>query len=283
MPGLILRGAVMGIAELLPGISGGTVALLSGIYERLISALSELSDALLSVFRRFDGALDELFKPLRFLLPLGFGMLVGFGVAVAVISQLLNTQPLLVFGFIFGVMVGASYYTLVFANLRNATIFLPLGLILSASLNFIPTQHEGASLLLIFAGGVLAFGAWIVPGISGSFVLLVLGVWTTMIGALSSFEWMRILVFLAGLLVGWMIFIRPLRVVLENHRKELMALFSGLIIGSLWRVWPWRMDSWPVVPWKFDGDPSTLLVCVTMCVGLSVVLLSTYRYVQKDL
>lgn len=263
----------MGIAEALPGISGGTVALLTGIYDRLIGSLADLSVWLknLATKRKLD--LTSFSRPMKVLFPLAVGMVVGFAMAVAFVVRLLDTQPLLIWSAIFGIVIGAALYAAMSSTLRNLTLFAPIGLAFALALNFLPGGEQEARYEIVFLGAILAYGAWLLPGISGSFVLLILGVWTTMVKAIASFQMITILVFMTGLLVGWLVFSHPVRLVLQKYRPMLMGLFSGLLTGSLWELWPWN---------HADGESSSLpAALLAILLGFSAVSVLTYAKVRK--
>lgn len=264
----------MGIAEVLPGISGGTIALLTGIYEKLIGALADLSVWVKNLFYKRKLDFKSFLKPWGVLLPLAIGMAIGFGIAVVSVVHLLETRPLVVWGAIFGIVVGAVLYTAMSSSVRNMVMFAPIGLVAAVLLNLVPGRDVEVGRTLVFVGAVLAYGAWILPGVSGSFVLLILGVWTTMVKAFASLELLTIVIFLTGLKVGWLVFSHPVRLILQKHRVRLMAVFSGLLAGSLWSLWPWKHSA--------TADPSLMVVIPAICLGFLVVSVLTYAKVRKD-
>lgn len=266
--GLVVRGFAMGIVEVLPGISGGTVALLTGIYDRLVSALADLTIWTKNLVYKRDFDLTLLLRSLAMLSPLALGMVVGFGASVLLVSHVLESQPMLVWGAVFGLVAGAVIFTGVSSNIRFLMMFAPAGLAFALMLNLLPGREAEVPLIVVFVGAVLAFGAWILPGISGSFVLLVLGVWTTMVHAFASLDLLVILVFIAGLKTGWLVFSHPVRVLLVKYRDALMAVFCGLLAGSLWRIWPWNSTQ--------VGESSVLVVVLVMCSAFLVICLLTY-------
>jgi putative membrane protein len=201
-------------------------------------------------------------------------MVVGFGASVVTVSHVLDLHPMLVWGVVFGLVAGAVIFTGVSSKVRVLMIFAPVGLAFALLLNLLPGRETEASLILVFAGAVLAFGAWILPGISGSFVLLVLGVWTTMVHAFADVDLIVILVFLAGLKTGFLVFSHPMRVLLEKYRDSLMAVFCGLLAGSLWRVWPWNSTH--------VGETSVLAVVLVMCSAFLVICVLTYAKKRKQ-
>ncbi len=272
--GLVVRGFAMGLVEVLPGISGGTIALLTGIYDRLVTALSDLTMWTKNLFKKRDFDLVELSRSLVVIAPLAMGMIVGFGVSVLSVSHVLETRPMLVWGAVFGLVAGAVIFTGLSSKVRILVMFAPVGFAFALLFNLLPGREADASLIVVFVGAVLAFGAWILPGISGSFVLLVLGVWTTMVQAFASVDLLVILVFLAGLKTGFLVFSHPIRVLLDKYRDALMAVFCGLLAGSLWRIWPWNSS---------QVEPSSVFVVVlAMCSSFLVICVLTYAKKHKE-
>lgn len=280
--GLIARGLVMGVVEVLPGISGGTVALILGVYERMISALSRLVLVLKDLVQLKWKSLRQLPEPLTVLIPLLSGMLIGAFVAVNTIAHIKDTHPVFVLGAIFGMVIGAIFFTFSASARNRLFAFLPLGLFVSLAIVFLPESSLSAGWIMIYIGGLLAFGAWILPGISGSLVLVILGLWDTMIEAFDALEWLKIVLFVAGLLTGWMVFSHPVKVLLERYRTSVMALFCGLLIGSLWKVWPWRDDAFPVLPHQFEGNAEIVAVILLMTTGFGLVMVLSHVYTKNS-
>ncbi len=280
--GLIARGSVMGVAEVLPGISGGTVALILGVYERMVNALSKLVLVLKDLVQLKWKSLRQLPEPLTVLIPLLGGMLIGAFIAISTIAQIKDTHRVFVLGTIFGLVIGAIVFTFRVSARNRLLAFLPLGLVVSLAIVFLPESSSPAGWILIYFGGLLAFGAWILPGISGSLVLVILGLWDVMIDAFDTLEWLKIFMFLVGLLTGWLVFSHPVKVLLERYRTSVMALFCGLLIGSLWKVWPWRNDDFPVLPHQFEGNAEIFLVILLMATGFGLVMVLSHVYTKNS-
>ena len=280
--GLIARGSVMGVAEVLPGISGGTVALILGVYERMVNALSKLVLVLKDLVQLKWKSLRQLPEPLTVLIPLFGGMLIGAFIAISTIAQIKDTHRVFVLGTIFGLVIGAIVFTFRVSARNRLLAFLPLGLVVSLAIVFLPESSSPAGWILIYFGGLLAFGAWILPGISGSLVLVILGLWDVMIDAFDTLEWLKIFMFLVGLLTGWLVFSHPVKVLLERYRTSVMALFCGLLIGSLWKVWPWRNDDFPVLPQQFEGNAEIFLVILLMATGFGLVMVLSHVYTKNS-
>ena len=282
MLGLVARGTVMGVTEVLPGISGGTVALILGVYERMVSALSSLAVVTKDLVRLKWTSLRQLRRPVSVLAPLVVGMFIGAFVAINTIAHIKDTYRVFVFGAIFGMVLGAIVFTFRASARNRIFVFLPIGLVCSLAIVFLPESSSPAGLVLIYIGGLLAFGAWILPGISGSLVLLILGLWDTMIEAFDALDWLKILIFLTGLVTGWLVFSHPVKILLERYRTLVMALFCGLLIGSLWKLWPWSNNAFPVFPHQFDGKPELFGVIALVAFGFGLVLVLSHVYTKNS-
>ncbi|MYC24776.1 MAG: DUF368 domain-containing protein [Gammaproteobacteria bacterium] len=280
--GLMARGTVMGVAEVLPGISGGTVALILGVYERMVGALSKLALVFKDLVQMKWTSLRQLPEPLTVLVPLLVGMLIGAFVAINTIVHIVNKYSVFVLGAIFGLVLGAIVFTFRASKLNRLLLFLPIGLVVSLAIVFLPKSDSPAGWILIYIGGFLAFGAWILPGISGSLLLLILGLWKTMLEAFHALDWLIMLVFLTGILTGWLVFSHPVKVLLAQYRTSVMALFCGLLIGSLWKVWPWRDDAFPVLPHQFEGNAEIVAVILLMATGFGLVMVLSHVYTKNS-
>lgn len=240
----VARGLLMGAADVVPGVSGGTVALVVGIYPRLIAVISDGSHALGSLVR-FD--IRGFIARLRtldwaFLIPL----LVGIGVAVVsmagVIDHLLETQPVRMAALFFG-LVGGS--VVVAARLVQGWDARRVGItaVTAVVAFFVLGQRSGPvedpSLLVYLAAGSIAICAMILPGISGSFLLLMMGMYDNVLGAVTDRDLVVLAVFMVGCVVGLALFSRALHWGLVHHEFTLLAALIGLMLGSLRVLWPW--------------------------------------------
>ena len=273
----------MGVTEVLPGISGGTIALLVGIYDRMVAALAELAIFAKNLVTRQWSNLKQVIDPLKTMVPLIAGMLVGAVIATYTITHLIKEHPLVVWSFIFGIVVGAVYFTWRSSTAKQLMWFFIPSLLVSLGIGLIPAHETTATYPLIYVGATLAFGAWILPGISGSFVLLILGVWSTMMQAIVSFEALKLLTFGAGIATGWLIFSNPVKIFLGRYRTALMATFSGLLAGSLRVLWPWQSEAGvPIPPHQYDGGPQWFMAVSLMILGLVLVVVITHVYTKDN-
>lgn len=269
--GLIARGFAMGIAEVLPGISGGTVALITGIYEQLVHELAQMTTIVTRAVRLKPLNFRENVEAIRFLLTLALGMLFGVFLGATAVVWLLEVIPILVWSMIFGIVLAAVFPLAKSIDARHLMGFAPLGFLIACVLNLIPLRDENPAILLIFAGGALAFAAWMLPGVSGSFVLLVIGIWAPILAALGNFEWLILTAFVAGIAIGWLVFSNLVRHLLEYYKSPMIGVFTGLLLGSLWRLWPWQIDDGPVLPWTSSVEASYEIALLGILLGILLV------------
>ena len=241
--GIFLRGAAMGTADLVPGVSGGTVALITGIYPRLLGAVTSVDAAAIRLL--FRGQWSGLWRHVdgAFLLPLMLGIASAiFGLA-GTLKVLLETQPLFVWSFFCGLVLVSSLSlirteitrltpTIVTMALLGVVAMLVLGL--GPGVSF--PQHSAG----FFVAGLFGICAMILPGISGSFILLLLGMYGPIITAVADREAVPLLIFAAGCGVGLLSFSRFLSFVLSRARSATLALLVGFLLGSLVILWPWQ-------------------------------------------
>lgn len=245
--GLYIRGLAMGIAEVVPGVSGGTIAFVSGIYQELIDTIAGLRPTALLVLVRQGPRAFWRVHNLKFLLILGGGMLTGIIIFSQFIATWLAAARPVVWAFFFGVIA----YSIVLLGLprerRRFLLFAPLGVL--AGLGFAQLEPLGsaAALWLYFVGGMIAVSAWLLPAISGSFVLLIMGLYEGVIGALASFEWPILFSLAAGCVVGLLAFANLLSWLLRRYSEPLLSLLTGFMAGSLLRLWPWSVER-PLTP-----------------------------------
>ncbi|PPK86293.1 putative membrane protein [Neolewinella xylanilytica] len=246
---LILKGMAMGVAEAIPGVSGGTIAFITGIYERLLAAIGGLlSTKVISAYRR--GGVKEAWKEAdgTFLVSLGGGMVVGLGVAVVAITSLLENYPPVVWAFFFGLIVSSAIY--VGRQITEWSVWsillLVTGAVIAYALTTINPLAGSTAPLLVFFSGMVAISALILPGISGSFILVLLGMYTVVFGALRGVvegqpgALLTVACFAAGCLIGLAAFARLLTWTFKTYPNRTFAILTGFMLGSLNKLWPWR-------------------------------------------
>ena len=248
--GVYLRGIAMGAADLVPGVSGGTVALITGIYGRLISAIASVGIDMLSLVLR--GRIAEAYKAIdgNFLLFLAAGIgtaIVGFA---AILNWLLLHYPLPLWATFSGLVL-ASALSLVKQNYRSWSLrdwsFFTIGVAVAVSVGLTQVIQMPLTPLGIFFAGSIAISAMILPGISGSFLLLLMGVYQPIIAAVVSLELVTLALFALGCGVGLIFFSKLLHRLLAVAEKATMATLFGFLLGSLVILWPWQVTVSSVV------------------------------------
>ena len=277
---------LMGAADIVPGVSGGTMAFITGIYDRLLASIKAFDLSLVRLllhgrvkagWRHVDGA---------FLLALLLGIATSILSLARVVSWLLEHHPVPLWGFFFGLIL-ASALVLVkqvgqWTPARVASLLVGVAVALTVALS--PAVGLGGGLGAVFLAGFVAICAMILPGISGSFILVLLGMYATVLMALRTFDLVFIAVFAAGAACGLMCFSRLLHWLLHRFHSATMALLTGFLFGSLVVVWPWkRALDWvvgshgelkpvqqvPVLPAEYlqlSGEDPQLILCIVLAV-----------------
>lgn len=236
-------GILMGIADAIPGISGGTIALLLGIYEELIGSISNFN---INLFQNLKNkGIKYCWNKINgnFLLSLISGVLLSLVSFVKIFSILIEKYPLFIWSFFLGLILATLFVInrnikkWDMANFILIFIFAFLTVLLSI-IN--PSISENINLFYILICGIIASSAMILPGISGSLILVILGVYTLIINALNNLEYNIILVFLIGCLIGIINFSKIIKWLFHNYRDYTFSIMLGLVIGSIYTVWPWR-------------------------------------------
>ena len=235
---LYAKGLAMGLADLVPGVSGGTIALLTGIYPRLIQALARIDVKFpLGIFsprkwKHYD---------ILFLATVAAGALTGILAGARIIHYLLLHYAPPLFAFFAGLICAALPLTGLNV-LRTERLLFISGLLIGLGVSFTSGTLLAFEPIYIFLAGILAACAMLLPGISGSFVLVLLGVYAPLIAALAALNWMIIAIFTAGAAIGIVLFSKVLHLFLRSHQQKTLALMLGLMGGVLPRLWPWQVQ-----------------------------------------
>lgn len=265
-----LKGFFMGAANVVPGVSGGTIALLTGIYSRIINAI----DALMRVnnwklllkgdFRGFWNAVDG-----RFLLSLGTGVVLSIFTLAKLMEYVLANHPVQTWAFFFGLILASVYYMLRdIKNLRWTDALQVLaGLVLGLVVCTLTPTKTPDSMWFIFICGAIAICTMILPGISGSFILVVLGKYDYIMRAVSALDLPILLVFALGCVVGILAFAKFLHWLLARYERSTMLVLIGFVLGSLVKVWPWHDTS--AIP---DGQLHIASAIIWCLVGLAFII-----------
>ncbi len=239
---ITLKGMGMGAADVVPGVSGGTIALISGIYEELIFSIRSINLEAIKLLSK--GKFSAFSKAIN--LPFLLSLLLGIGISVIslakVMTYLLNHYEILTWAFFFGLIIASSW--LVGKKITNWSFSSILSLFAGIVTAYLITEMTPAAtpdeLWFVFLCGMIAICAMILPGISGAFLLLIMGKYAYILGAIDTFNLKIIIIFLCGASIGIISFSNILAYFLKRFHNATMALLTGFMIGSLNKVWPWK-------------------------------------------
>jgi putative membrane protein len=296
---LSLKGIAMGAADVVPGVSGGTIAFITGIYDELLGSINNINFQALKTLKS-DGV-KAFWKHINgnFLVFL----LLGIGVSIAslakLISYLMDEHAIGLWSFFFGLVTASIFYVAQQVSKWNAlnVIGFILGAFFAYFITEIPPLQQSGELWFIFVSGLIAICAMILPGISGSFILLILGSYEIIINAIKSINISIMAVFAAGCVIGLLSFSRVLKWLLDKHRNITIAVLSGFLLGSLNKIWPWKTNvgeplythsngkeefiTKNISPSSFEGDNQLILAISLFLVGF--VLIFAMEIVAKKL
>ena len=294
-----LKGMAMGAADVVPGVSGGTIAFISGIYEELLGSISNVNLGLFKTLKNegFKIAWKQLNG--NFLLSLFIGIFISILSLAKAIKYLLENEPILLWSFFFGLVLASIIYIAKQISKWNfiIIIILTLGAFLAYYITTLnPLISENSSSLYVFFAGAIAICAMILPGISGSFILVLLGAYKPVLDALNDKDFKTIFTFIAGAIIGLLSFSKVLKWLFANYKNFTLAALTGFILGSLNKIWPWKetltwrvnshgikvpFNQQSVTPFSFDGDPELSLAIVLAIVGFLLILLMEKLAVKR--
>jgi putative membrane protein len=279
-----LKGIAMGAADVVPGVSGGTIAFISGIYEELITSINNINVALFKTLK--NQGIPAAWKQLNgnFLLAL----VIGIGISILSLSKgiewLLHNEPVLLWAFFFGLVLASILF--VGRQISKWSIVTIIGALSAAFIAYylttIPTMHGSDSSWFLFLAGALAICAMILPGISGAFILVLLGAYAPVLEALNTRNIKHIVIIGCGAIVGLLSFSKLLKWLFNNYRNLTLAILTGFIFGSLNKIWPWKMvlsyrtnskgvkvplQETSISPLSYDGDPQIATAIILMIIG----------------
>lgn len=237
-----LRGIGMGAADVIPGVSGGTIAFITGIYEELINSLGNINFGALKKwknegFRSFWKHINGNFFVALF---------IGIGISVAslakLVTYLLEHYPVLLWSFFFGLVLGSAILVLRTIKSWNAIVVVGLlaGTAIAWYISSIETTAGGGESWYIVLSGAIAICAMILPGISGAFILVLLGSYNLVIEGIKDIDLKVIGLFAVGCIIGLLSFSRLLKFLFAHFKNIVLAVLSGFLFGSLWKIWPWK-------------------------------------------
>lgn len=299
---ITLKGLAMGAADVVPGVSGGTIAFISGIYQELIDSINNVNVSVLKTLKK-EG-LKAAWKQVNgsFLLALVTGIGISILTFSKIITHLLETQPILVWSFFFGLIIASI--ALIWKEITQwkavDIIFLIIGIAISYYITIARPVSSPESYWYLFLSGFIAIIAMILPGISGAFILLLMGSYETVIGTINTFRegltsanseiliqaLLKLGVFAIGAIIGLKSFSKILHWMFEHHKNTTLSLLVGFMIGSLNKVWPWkqvletRINSHgevvpyidkSILPQNFNGDPQIYMAIVLAILGFVLI------------
>ncbi len=291
---ITLKGLAMGAADVVPGVSGGTIAFISGIYEELLGSIAAVNFASLKLLK--SQGIKVFWKQINgnFLISLLFGIAISVASLAKIISWLLENKPILVWSFFFGLVLASILFIGKQITKWNITtiILLIFGTLIAywiTTLN--PLISESTSPLFLFLAGALAICAMILPGISGSFILVLLGAYKPVLDAIHNKDFKLIAILGAGAIVGLLTFSKVLKWLFAHYKNLTLAVLTGFVLGSLNKIWPWKetltwrtnshgikvpFNEQSISPFSFDGD--ALLI---YAIGLAIVGFMTIIILEK--
>lgn len=239
---LLLKGMGMGAADVVPGVSGGTIAFIVGIYEELIDSIKSINGTSLKLL--FTGKIAAFWKVINanFLLALVSGIGISIFSLAKIITWLLVTHPILVWAFFFGLVLASTWFVskdIKQWNWKSVLCFI-IGAVIAYYITVATPAETPTNLFFIFLCGAIAICAMILPGISGSFILVLLGKYFYIMEAVKTFNIPVMLVFICGAALGITSFSRVLSFALRRFHDTTIAVLAGFMLGSLNKVWPWK-------------------------------------------
>ena len=251
--GVFVRGMAMGVAEVVPGVSGGTIAFVTGIYLELVGSLASFGAKSLPLL--FTAGPRQFWRVhnLSFLALLGIGMVLSVVLFARLIGSWLEVVPPLVWGFFCGLIAATVVHI---GRRRSARLLVTYGVVgFAAGLLIIlaldPLGRQD-SLWVFFIGGVIAVCAWLLPAVSGSFLLLILGLYAPVLEAINELYLPVLITLAAGCVVGLLSFSKGLYWLMRRHGEAVLALLTGFIAGSLPNLWPWKVDEVFLSPSSYE-------------------------------
>ena len=284
---ITLKGIAMGAADVVPGVSGGTIAFISGIYEELIGSINNIRPSLLKTLK------NEGFKAFwqqangSFLAALFLGIFISLFSLATIVSWLLENEPVLLWSFFFGLVSASVFF--VGKEIKkwslSAILALVFGTVLAFYITTLPPNENINSLPFLFLSGALAVCAMILPGISGAFILVLLGSYKTILEAVHERDFKIVITVGFGAVFGLLSFAKLLKWMFANYKNLTLALLTGFIIGSLNKIWPWKhvletktfgdkiipIKEVSVSPLNFDGNPQIMFAVLLAILGFSLI------------
>ncbi|NRR91874.1 DUF368 domain-containing protein [Winogradskyella undariae] len=310
---ITLKGIAMGAADVVPGVSGGTIAFISGIYEELIESIDKVNFSVLKIWKKegFKTAWNSFNG--NFLIALFSGIAISILSLAKLIKWLLHNEPILLWSFFFGLVLASILY--IAKQIKGWSIKLVIAIIITSILSFYITLAEpfaspDSPFYLLFCG-FIAIIAMILPGVSGAFILLILGAYQTAIDTINNLRdglltgnmelfkdaFLNFLLLAIGAIFGLKIFSKALNWMFKHHKNLTLAILTGFMIGSLNKIWPWKevlktrinsegevvtlLDR-SILPTSYSGENELLMAAVFIVIGFAVILILESLGKQKN-
>ncbi|AEX25153.1 MULTISPECIES: DUF368 domain-containing protein [Vibrio] len=296
------KGMAMGAADVVPGVSGGTIAFITGIYDTLLESIRRINPRLLSIWKR-EGT-KAAFNHINgfFLIALFSGIFVSIATLAKLITWLLNTHPIPIWSFFFGLILVSVYHIVRQVEKRDAIRFITLlvGVAFAYSITVLKPLHMEPTMVNTLIAGSIAICAMILPGISGSFILLLIGMYTPVLAAVKGFQVDILALFLAGCVIGLLTFSHLLSWLLRHFRDATLMFLTGLMIGTLPKIWPWKETlTWRtnskgeqvpllqhnLTPFEYEhitSQPSQLVIAIVMMLAAIALVLSLEKFADSS-
>ncbi|WP_369048901.1 DUF368 domain-containing protein [Tenacibaculum sp. UWU-22] len=296
---IVLKGMSMGAADVVPGVSGGTIAFISGVYEELLNSISNINLKLLKTLKNegFAAAWKQLNG--NFLLALLTGIFISILSLAKLIKWILENKPVLLWSFFFGLVLASILYIA-----KQVTKWDTLGvflLIISAAVAYFittlnPLVSENSSSVFLFFAGAIAICAMILPGISGAFILVLLGAYKPILTAVNNRDLGTVAVVGLGAIVGLLSFSRILKWLFAHYKNYTLVFLTGFVVGSLNKIWPWKetltwrinshgikvpLKQQSISPFSFQGDNQLFFSILLAILGFCLILVLEKLAVEK--
>ncbi|ELV8624398.1 DUF368 domain-containing protein [Vibrio cidicii] len=297
-----LKGLAMGAADVVPGVSGGTIAFITGIYDTLLESIRRINP---SIFRLWKAqGFKAAFQHINgfFLIALFGGVLTSIATLAKLITWMLANHPIPIWSFFFGLILVSVYHILRQVERKDVPRFalLLFGIVFAYSITVLKPLHLEPTSLNVLLAGAIAICAMILPGISGSFILLLIGMYAPVLGAVKNVQFDILGLFLIGCVAGLLTFSHVLSWLLRRFRDFTLMFLTGLMIGTLPKIWPWKETiSWrlnskgeqvPLVqhnlsPFEFESltsQPSQLGLAIVMALLAFALVLGLEKFAEAN-
>ncbi|ENM5756953.1 DUF368 domain-containing protein [Vibrio mimicus] len=296
-----LKGLAMGAADVVPGVSGGTIAFITGIYDTLLESIRRINPSLLTVWK--EQGFAGVFRHINglFLITLFGGIFTSIATLAKLISWLLVAHPIPIWSFFFGLILVSVWHMLrqVEQKTVSRALYLIAGAIFAYGITVLNPLNLEPTYLNVLLSGAIAICAMILPGISGSFILLLIGMYAPVLGAVKTLQVDILALFLTGCIIGLLSFSHVLSWLLRRYRDITLTFLTGLMLGTLPKIWPWKETlSWRVnssgeqvpllqrnlSPFEFEAltsQPSQWVLAIVLMLAAVALVLGLEKYAEK--